>query len=61
LVAGIHLAGIGSLYLQKQQRYAPCRMLKMNVNGLSTVIVVAYLVIMALGGFSRLYLNYCLP
>ena len=45
LVAYIHLSNICSLYWQKQQHNAPCRILKMSVNGESTVLVVAYLVI----------------
>jgi len=45
LVAYIHLSNIGSLYWQKQQQNAPCHFLKMSVNGASTVLVVAYLVI----------------
>jgi len=47
LVADIDLSNIGSLYWQKQQRHAPCRILKMSVNAVSTVSVVAYLVIKA--------------
>jgi hypothetical protein len=45
LVADIHVLNIGSLYWQKQQRNSPCRILKMSVNGASTVLVVPYLVI----------------
>jgi hypothetical protein len=41
LVADIYLSNIGSLYWQKQQQNAPCRILKMSVNGASTVLVVA--------------------
>jgi len=37
LVADIHLSNIGSLYWQKQQRHAPCGILKMSVNGASTI------------------------
>jgi len=37
LVADIHLLNIGSLYWQKQQRLAPCGILKMSVNGVSTI------------------------
>jgi hypothetical protein len=48
LVAGIHLPDIGSLYWQKQQQHAPFRIPKMSINGASTVLVVAYLVIIAL-------------
>ena len=38
LVADIHLSNIGSLYWQKQQRHAPCGILKLSVNGASTII-----------------------
>jgi hypothetical protein len=48
LVADIHLSIIGSVYWQKQQQLAPCRILKMSINGGSTVLVVAYLVIQSL-------------
>jgi len=41
LVAEIHLWDIGSLYWQKQQRHAPCSILKMSVNGASTIFGVA--------------------
>jgi len=37
LVADIHLSNIGSLYWQKQQRHAPCGILKMSINGVSTI------------------------
>jgi len=37
LVADIHLSNIGSLYWQNQQRHAPCSILKMSVNGASTI------------------------
>jgi hypothetical protein len=37
LVEDIHLWDIGSLYWQKQQRHAPCGILKMSVNGASTI------------------------
>jgi len=47
LVADIHSSNIGSLYWQKHQRHAPCHILKMNVNGASSVVVVEYLVIKA--------------
>jgi len=47
-VADIHLTDIGSLYWEKPQRHAPCRILKLSVNGASTVLVVACLVIKAL-------------
>jgi hypothetical protein len=33
LVADFNLSNIGSLYWQKQQRNAPCHILKMSVNG----------------------------
>jgi len=37
LVADIHSSNIGSLYWQKQQRHAPCGILKMSGNGASTI------------------------
>jgi len=48
LVADIHWWDIGSLWGQKQQRHAPCRILKMSVNGASTVLGLAYFVIEAM-------------
>jgi len=38
LVPDIHLSHIGSLYSQKQQRHAPCRMLKLSVKGALTIV-----------------------
>jgi len=37
LVTDIHLSNIGSLYWQQQPRHAPCGILKMSVNGVSTI------------------------
>jgi len=37
LVEDIHLLYIGSLYWEKLQRHAPCRFLRMSVNGASTI------------------------
>jgi len=37
LVADIHLSNIGSLYWQKQQQHTPCGILKMSINGASTI------------------------
>jgi hypothetical protein len=53
LVADIDLCEIGSLYWQKQQRYAPSGILKMSVNGVSMVLGLAYFVIEASRKFSR--------
>jgi len=53
LVADIHFADIGSLYWQQQGRQTSCRIPKMSVNGASTVLAVAYLVIKASRGCSR--------
>jgi hypothetical protein len=36
LVSDIHLSDIASLYWQKQQRHAPCGILKMSINAAST-------------------------
>jgi hypothetical protein len=47
LVADIHLGDIGSLDWPNQQRHAPCGILKMNVNGASKVLGLAYFVIKA--------------
>jgi hypothetical protein len=58
VVADIHLCDIGSLYWQKQQQNAPCSILKMSVNGASTVLGLAYFVIKASHGFSRAQLYY---
>jgi len=48
LFPDIHLTDIGSLYWEKHQSHAPCRIMKISVNAASTVLVVAYLVIKAL-------------
>jgi hypothetical protein len=53
LVVAIHICDIGSLYWQQQQRNAPYSILKMSVNGASTVLGLAYCVIKASRGFSR--------
>jgi len=37
LVVDIYLSDIDSLYQQIQQRHAPCRILRMSVNGASTI------------------------
>jgi len=58
LVADIHLTDNGSLYREKQQRHAPCRILNMSVNGVSTVLVVAYLVMKASREFLHSKRNY---
>ena len=61
LVADIHLWDNGSLYCQKQQRHAPCCILKMRVNRASTVLAPSYMVIKASGGSSRSEWNFWLP
>jgi len=48
LVADIQLSNISSLYWQKQQQNGISRILKRSVNGASTVLPVAYLLIKAL-------------
>jgi len=53
LVVDIHLSDIGSLYWQKQQRHAPCGIVKMSINRVSTVLGLAYFVIKVLHGCSR--------
>jgi hypothetical protein len=53
LVAAIHLYDIGSLYGQKQHPNTPGSILKMSVNGASTVLGLAFCVIKASRGFSR--------
>jgi len=45
LVVDSPLWDIGSLYWQNQRRHAPCGILKMSVNGASTVLGLAYFVI----------------
>jgi len=47
LVVDINLWDIGSLSRQKQQRDAPCGILKMSVNRAATVLGLAYFVIKA--------------
>jgi hypothetical protein len=53
LVAAIDLCNIGILYWQKHQRNAACSILKLSVNGVSTVLELAYFVIKASRGLSR--------
>jgi len=43
LFADIYLSDIGSLYWQKHQQHAPCGILKMSVNGESTVLGFAFI------------------
>jgi len=57
-VVDIHVWDIGSLYRQKQQRDAPYGILKMSVNGASTVLGLAYFVIKASRGSSQAKLYY---
>ena len=45
LVAVIHLSDIASLYREKLQRHAPCRILRMSVNGGSMSLSMAFWVI----------------
>jgi len=52
LVADIHLWDIGSLRGQNQQQHAPCCILKMSVNGASTVLGIANFVMKASRGSS---------
>jgi len=40
-VRDTHSPDIGSLYWEKVQRHAPCRILKMSVNGESTIFIFA--------------------
>jgi len=53
MVTDIHLSDIGSLHWQRHQQPAPCRILKMSDNQVSTDLVVAYSVIKASHGSSR--------
>jgi hypothetical protein len=47
MVADIHSCDIGSIKWHKQQCHAPCGILKMSINGVSTVLGLAYFVIKA--------------
>jgi hypothetical protein len=53
LVADIDLRYIRNLYWQKQQRHAPCGILKMTVKGASTVVGLPSFVIKASHGSSH--------
>jgi hypothetical protein len=53
LVADIQLCNIRSLYWQKQQRNTPCGILKLSVNGVSTVLELPYFLIKAARAFLR--------
>jgi len=39
LVADINLSDIGSVYWQKQQRHAPCHILKVSVNSFTCCMI----------------------
>jgi len=51
LVADIHLPDIGSLYWEKLQQHAPCRILRMSVNRVLTIVSFASWVIYVLIGW----------
>jgi len=61
LVADIHLWDIGSLYWRRQQRHAPCRILKMSVNGASTICSFASWVSYVLIGCRHPFMRYWQP
>jgi len=61
LVADIHLSDIGSLYWHKQQRHALCRILKMSVNGASTIFSFALWVIYVPIGCRHPFIQYWHP
>jgi len=61
LVAEIHLSDDGSLYLGKPQRHAPCRIVRMSVNGVSTIFSFASRVIHLLIGCRHPFMRYWQP
>jgi len=61
LAADIQLSDIGSLYSNKQQRHAPCHILKMSVNGESTIISFTSWVIQVPIGCRPPFISYWQP
>ena len=61
LVSDIHLWDIGSLHWQKHQRHAPCGILKMSVNGASTIFSFASWVSYVPTGCSHPFMRYWQP
>jgi hypothetical protein len=53
LVADLSYSNFGTIYWEKHQPNAPCRILTMNVNRVSTDVGVEYLVIKAMRGSSN--------
>ena len=58
LVADIHLTDIGSLYCQKRQWHAPCRILRTSVNRVSMIFSFASLVIYVPIGCRHPFIRY---
>jgi len=61
LVAEIHLSDIGSLNGEKLQQHAPCRILRMSVNGLSTILSLAFWAIYGPIGWRYPFIRYWPP
>jgi len=61
LVADIHFSDIGSLYWEKLQRHAPCRILRMSVNGASTISSFASWLIYVPIGCRHTFIQYWQP
>jgi len=61
MVADIHLSDIGSLYWEKQQWHAPCRILRMSVNGASTIFSLTSWLIYIPIGCRHPFINYWQP
>jgi hypothetical protein len=61
LVADIHFSAIGSLQWEKLQRHAPCRILRMSVNGASIILSFASWPIYVSIGCRHLFIKYWQP
>jgi len=61
LVADTHLSDIGNLYWEKRQWHAPCRILRLNVNGASTIVSFASWAIYVPIGWRHPFTRYWQP
>jgi hypothetical protein len=61
LVADIHFSDIGSLYWEKLQLHAPCGILRMSIDGVSTIFGFASWLIYVLIGCRHPFIKYWQP
>jgi len=61
LVVDIHLSDIGCPYWERLQQHAPCCILRMSINGVSSIFSFASWVIYVLIGWRHPFIKYCLP